>query len=234
MVRSLRMNAHLLKRQADFAAHVLALVARSKVAVAGFVERLFRRLALVVALEKVEFAFRADVERKTFLARLFDEIRKNLPRIALERLSVCIADVAEETDDATDLRSPRKDAQSRSVRNDEQIRLCDAQKSLDRACVKRNSAAECHLKLARLNRNRLHASVNVRKKKFDEADIIFAYVLNRFLLCVCTSFHFLLQKSEIQNAEKKFYFLKMRNSSSISSPSDSSIFFPMTESESSL
>ena len=100
VMRGLDVESHLLEREDDLAAHILAEIDRREIEVAGGVVGLGRRLA-VAALKQEELGLGPGLHREAALGRQRDDPLQRRPRAAGKRGAVRVGDVADDAADAS-------------------------------------------------------------------------------------------------------------------------------------
>ncbi|CDN43139.1 Putative uncharacterized protein [Paenibacillus sp. P22] len=169
----LDLEVHLLERQHDFAAAVLAEVHRRQIEITALVVELGRRLALLVRLEQEEFGLRTYVHRSEahFLGFL-EHALQNAAGIAGERRAVRHVDVADQAGDAI-LRNPREYDPSAEVGIKIHIGFLDTDITFDRGAVEHHFIVESFLKLADRNLDVFDRAQQIRELETDESDVLF-------------------------------------------------------------
>ena len=142
MVADLRADVHGQKRQADFTAHVFPAVQRGDVQIAAAVLRAVGDAPLLVGLEQIKFAFRADADG--IAAALGQLLRpaEDSAGVAVVGLAVCGQHVAQQAAHAAGLRPPRQDAQRFRVRPKQQVCPFASVQAVDRLGIKRHALLE--------------------------------------------------------------------------------------------
>src|SRR5256714_3345549 len=135
MMRRLDLEPHLFEDTDDRAARIFPEIGRSKIEVRSDVVRGRRRSFVRPRLEHEELGFHSRVHREAGLGGTRDDFLENSTRITGEGLAIRCVDVADKSGDTTLLVAPREYLKRAEVRDEEHIRLFDANKSFDRRAV---------------------------------------------------------------------------------------------------
>ena len=184
VVARLDLEAHLLKHQADLAAHVAAVVDRRHIEVARSVRRARRRQALFVGFEEEKLHLRTDVECVPQFLRAAKRPFQNVARIADKRRAVGIVDVTDQPRRLVHGGLPRQDREGVEIGTQILIGFVDARKALDRAAVDHDPVVQDLVDLRARNRDVLHLSENVGKLQADEFDVFFIDDTDDVLFCI--------------------------------------------------
>ncbi len=132
VMRGFHRDSHLLQGQDG---HLLDLgpdIAESVIEIAPFVNhfRLFRTVEIEI------FQFRPDIERPPLLGGLFQLPFKDIPRIPFIRSPVRVLDIAEHHGGFHPVDIPRDNPERPQIRDSNQVRFFDPDKSFNRGPVK--------------------------------------------------------------------------------------------------
>ena len=180
MMRGLRLNVHLLERQADLTAHVFRLVERRDVEIFAVVVGDGGRVAVLVELEQVELARGAHGQRVAGLARAAARLPQQIAAVALERRAVRVADVAVKANDAALCRAPRQHGKRGRVGEQQQVGCVNVEEAAQSGRVEMNAVFKGARQLGRLDGNILLVSENVAERQTDEFYVVFLNKLYDF------------------------------------------------------
>ena len=183
VVRRLQVEAHLLQRQLDVAAAVLAAVDRGHVEVGRGVVRVDGRVAVGVQPEQEELGLRADLHRVAEVGGLRQHALQVRARVAGERLAVGVGDVADQARGAGVLGAPpRQHGVRRRIRQEVHVRLLDPLEAADRRAVEHQLVVERLLQLLDRDRDVLDLAVRLGELQPYEGDVVPPAALEHFLL----------------------------------------------------
>jgi hypothetical protein len=165
------------------ATHLDALVHRTDVEVAGLVVRVDGRIALGVVVEDEELGLGADVHLEAHLLGVGDHRLERHTRVADERRTVGIGDVA---DDARHVArcalQPRDHLEGAEVGLEVHVGLLDPLVAADRRAVEHHLIVECLGQLLDGNLDVLEVAVDLGELQAHEADVLRLGLCEEFLL----------------------------------------------------
>ena len=182
MMGAFRPDPHLLERQADFAADVLAAVLRRDIHIPGFVAGDARGLSGFVQIEKIKFLLRAKGKGKPHLLRLFNGLLQKTARIRGKGRSVRMGDRSKHLHDTPVLRTPRKRHKRIRFGMQKKIAVHFVPEAGNRGSVKGNAVGKGARQLVRHDRNILLFSENVAEGKTDKFHVLLLDILQDFIL----------------------------------------------------
>ena len=181
MVGAFGADAHLLQRQADFPAHVLAPVLRRDVHIAGGIKRDPGGLSLLVAAEQIEFHLGTEGEFQSLRLRVRHSLRQQGAGVGLTGTAVRVFQRAEQAHDAPVLGAPRQGRQRSGVGAQQEVGSHLAAEAGDCRCVDGDAAVQRALQLAGHDGYVFLPSAHVTESQPDELDILLGNILQNLL-----------------------------------------------------
>ena len=172
MVRGLRLDVHLLERQADLAAHVFRLVERRYIEILAVIVRNGGWMAVFIQLEQVNLACRAHGQRVACAARTAVGLTQQMTAVALERRAVRIANVAVKAHYTALSRPPRQNGKRCRIGEQQQIRRFYIEKAAQRRRVEVDALLESAFQLGRHDGDVLLVAENIAKRKTNELYVV--------------------------------------------------------------
>ena len=146
------------------------------------IERLLRRISVLILPEDIELDFRSEIDPDIFILCRFDGIFEDKPCVALERLAVRVRHITEHARDPSVDRPPRHDGDGFRIRMQKKIRTLGGAKPGDGRGINGNSLLHRPRKLARHNCNVLLVSERIDECESDEFHILLFHKFTQIIV----------------------------------------------------
>ena len=172
VVRAFRCDTHILERQADLAAHVLALILRRGIHKARVVKGDSRCIAVFIVLEKVEFVSCPKFKYYTMKFCNVNRFFQDAAAVDVKTGAIRTTNVAEKAHDAPVCGPPRQKRHGGGIRHQKELAVRLFFKAHDARSINGNAALERRSQKARLNGDDLLSAENIAERHFDELNVV--------------------------------------------------------------
>ncbi len=151
VMRGFDLEAHLLERDDDVPARLLASIDRGEIEIGAFVVGIDDRVSIRVAAEKEELGFRPRHHRVAERGGLVHLLLEREAGASAERRAIRVVDVADQAADFFPVVGPGIDGKGVQIRNQVHVRFLDPREPFDRRPVELDLAVERFRKLRARN-----------------------------------------------------------------------------------